>query len=380
MRLCTALGESPPLHRPLEPHVIGVLTGEGVGGEVVPVALELLDTLAAHTGAAFEIRHGGMIGTSALGHFGKCLTEDVTQFCESTFADGGAIFCGPGGDRFVYELRARFDLFCKFTPLRPLPALVDVGVIRSECLADVDIVAVRENTGGLYLGQWGLEESATDGKEAFHRFAYRQATVDRIVRAGAVLASHRRGMLTITTKPGGVPSISALWAERAKHICEEVGVSLRVLEIDNAAYQIIADARSFDVVVSPNMFGDVLADCGALLLGSRGLSYSGNFAHGGKAVYQTGHGAAYDIAGSDRANPVGQILSLAMMLRESFALHSQAAAIMVAVDTTLAQGFRTPDIAAPGSRVVGTRELGERIAQALAAILETPRVPACAPA
>jgi 3-isopropylmalate dehydrogenase len=380
VRLCSALGESTPMRRPLESHIIGVLTGEGVGEEVVPVALTLLDTLASHTGVTFAIHYGGMIGASALRCHGKCLTEEVEHFCESIFARGGAILCGPGGDRFVYELRAKFDLFCKFTPLKPLPALADVGVIRPECLADIDIVAVRENTGGLYLGQWGLEESAMGGKEAFHRFAYRQATVDRIIRTGAVLASHRSGTLTITTKPGGVPSISALWEERAKHICDEVGINLRVLEIDNAVYQLIANARSFDVVVSPNMLGDVLADCGALLLGSRGLSYSGNFAHCGKAVYQTGHGAAYDIAGSDSANPVGQILSLAMMLRESFALHNLAAAIVSATDMTLAQGFRTADIASPDSHVVGTRELGERIGQALATILETPRAQVCAPA
>ncbi|MEZ0373939.1 MAG: isocitrate/isopropylmalate family dehydrogenase, partial [Candidatus Sericytochromatia bacterium] len=139
------------------------------------------------------------------------------------------------------------------------------------------------------------------------------------------------------------------------------------LEIDNASYQLIARAQDFDVVVAPNMFGDVLADCGALLLGSRGMSFSGNFGAGGKAVYQTGHGAAYDLAGSDKANPLGQILSLAMMLRESYAWPEGAARIEAAVARTLEQGYRTPDIAAPGCQVVGARELARRVCQAIEA-------------
>lgn len=369
MRLTSALPEGARKDIHPTPPVIGVLTGEGVGEEIVPIALSLLEVLAAHGSPKFTLRYGGMIGKPAIKHHGKCLTDEVMQFCEGIFAESGAVFCGPGGDRFVYELRARFDLFCKFTPLRPLPALADVGVIRPECLDDVDIVAVRENTAGLYLGEWDLREDANGDREAFHSFVYGQRQIERILRVGALLARQRRGSLTVTTKPGGVPSVSALWEELARAIAQEVGVDLRLLEIDNAVYQLIANARDFDVVVSPNMFGDVLADCGALLLGSRGLSYSGNFDAGGGAVYQTGHGAAHDIAGKDRVNPVGQILSLAMMLRESFGLERESEAILAAVEQTLSQGYRTADIAAAASRVVGTRELGERIGASLAAML-----------
>ncbi len=369
MRFSNTLPRCPSTHDQSNPFVIGVLTGEGIGEEIVPIALSLLDVLASHGAVKFAVLYGGMIGNPAIRLYGKSLTDEVVQFCERIFSESGAIFCGPGGGRFVYELRARFDLFCKFTPLRPLPALTDVGVLRPACLADVDIIAVRENTAGLYLGQWGLQEYANGDKEAFHHFVYGQREIERIIRVGAVLARQRRGLLTVTTKPGGVPSVSALWEDLARDIAEEVGVSLRLLEIDNAVYQLIANARDFDVVVSPNMFGDVLADCGALLLGSRGLSYSGNFDPGSRAVFQTGHGAAYDIAGTNQVNPVGQILSLAMMLRESFNLERESEAILSAVNRTLAQDFRTIDIATPTSHVVGARELGERIGESLAALL-----------
>jgi len=163
-----------------------------------------------------------------------------------------------------------------------------------------------------------------------------------------------------------VPSISRLWSERSELLAAGTGVALDVMEIDNAVYQLIARPAEFDVVVSPNMFGDVIADAGALLLGSRGLSFSGNFSSDGKAVYQTGHGAAHDIAGTDRANPLGQMLSLAMMLEESFALPSAAAAIRLAINDVLASGKRTRDIAEAHDTVLGTQAMTEQVRAALA--------------
>jgi 3-isopropylmalate dehydrogenase len=167
------------------------------------------------------------------------------------------------------------------------------------------------------------------------------------------------------TKPGGVPAISAIWEDRLRRLNQGKNVETRILEVDNAVYQLIANAHEFDVIVSPNMFGDVLADCGALLLGSRGMSFSGNFGPAGRAVYQTGHGAARDLAGTDRANPIGQILSLAMMLRESFAWQKGAQVIEEAIEKTLAEGYRTLDISAPSCKVVGARELGRCICDTL---------------
>lgn len=348
-------------------HVVGVFPGEGIGGEIVPVALEILEAACAKSSRRFDVRMGGRIGLAARAAHGADLSDEAIGFCEEVFRDGGAVFCGPGGGRFVYELRARFDLYCKFTPLKPMPQLADVGPLRPGHAKGVDIVAVRENAGGLYFGEWGRERTASGTCRAYHRFHYDKDQIARILEVASRLAASRRGRLCVTLKPGGVPAVSALWEEALHEVLRANGrkVEADILEVDNAAYQLIARAGDFDVIVSPNMFGDVLADCGALLLGSRGMSYSGNFGGTGVAVYQTAHGAARDLAGTDRANPIGQIFALTMMLRESFGWDEGADMIEAAVGAVLSQGIRTPDIASSGSHLVGTRELGQRIRDAL---------------
>lgn len=361
------------------PSVVGVLTGEGIGPEVVSVALKVLEALSAESGRHFEIRMGGIIGTEAKRLHGNGLSEEIVQFCDSIFTDGGALFCGAGGARFVYELRLRFDLFCKFTPLQPITALQDTGVLRPERLNGADIIAVRENVGGLYCGQWQRETDDSGCLIASQKFSYRQDHVKRILGVAGRLAALRSGRLCVVLKPEGVPAISDLWRETLEDIQKTASLDFaEIMEIDNAVYQLVADPRRFDVIVSPNMFGDVLADCGALLLGSRGMSYSGNFTEDGKSVYQTGHGAAHDLAGRGIANPVGQIMALAMMLEETFLWPEGASAIRDAVAVTLAEGYRTVDIAAPGSRIVGTRELGERICDALQIVMERSDAPSTA--
>jgi 3-isopropylmalate dehydrogenase len=342
-----------------------VLPGEGVGPEVIAASLDVLQRVTELTGQSFEICQGGKIGLLAKAECGQVLPQNVVDFCNDVFTEGGAIFAGPGGGRFVYELRDAFDLFCKFTPLRPLVELHDCGVIRPEKRDRIDIVMVRENSGGLYFGESYQVADALGRTTVSHRYGYRDDQVERILRVAAALASMRRQRLCLVVKPGGIPSISTLWNDTLKKVASGTNLEIQVLEVDNAAYQLIDAARNFDVVVSPNMFGDVLADCGSLLLGSRGLSYSGNFSANGAAVYQTGHGAAHDLARRNIANPIGQIFSLAMMLRESFGLFAIADAVESAVAMTLAAGWRTADIAGPTSRIIGTREMGEKVSGAL---------------
>ena len=344
---------------------IGIFPGEGIGPEVVAIALDVLKTLSKVTGRHFELRFGGAIGRDSLLQSGKSLTDEAISFCESVFNDGGALFCGAGGARFVYDLRLYFDLFCKFTPLVPHAALHDVGIVRAERLRDVDIVAVRENAGGLYFGKESccLDEDGTKGVSVV--FGYHEKEIRRILTVAMKLAEMRRGRVCIVVKLDGIPVISGLWVEEMNKLRSGSSVEWEVLDIDNATYQLIADPQRFDVIVSPNMFGDVLADCGALLLGTRGLSFSGNFSPDGKAVYQTGHGAAYDLAGKDVANPVGQIMALAMMLEESFCWQEGAQLVRQAVSNTLAQGIRTADMAYSSSLVVGSREMGRLICRNL---------------
>ena len=359
-RLSECLVQPMPAFDPAAEHHIGVFPGEGVGPEVVPVALDLLDLLARHSGRVMRISTGGLIGVAAKQLHGTSLSAEASEFAQTIFESDGALFCGPGGDRFVYELRREFDLYCKFTPIEPLPELRQSGQVRPEVVAKADIIAIRENMGGIYQGSWEEVDIEND-RVARHRFEYRESMVRRIVDVAMNLAKRRRGRIHVVLKPGGIPSISSMWRRCAEEQCREAGIELFELEIDNAVFQLIANPAQFDVVLSPNMFGDVLADCAALLLASRGLSYSGNFNDRGNGVYQTGHGAARDIAGKNVANPIGQVLSLGMMLRESFSWSEADQALRSAIRATLRAGYCTGDIAAPGMRVVGTDELGRQL-------------------
>ncbi len=341
--------------------LIGVYPGQGIGPEVITVALDILRTTARGTRHKFTILFPDdtVVGQPEPG---QTENGDVIAFCDTIFSRGGSVLAGPIGGRGVYNLRSHFDLFCKITPLCPAGALRDAGVIRTEVLEGVDILVVRENSGGVYMGRWS-ETTVGDDLVGAHSFHYSKAQVLRILRVAFKLASRRRRRLTLVLKQGGLPSISRVWITALEELAPERNhVTVEILEVDNAAFQLIQTPRRFDVVVTGNLFGDILSDCGGLLLGSRGMCFSGNFGTGGKAIFQTGHGAAHDIAGFDTANPVAQVHSLTMMLRTRFGLYALAGRIETGIQQVLAEGWRTPDIAAPGSKVVGTRELGRRIA------------------
>jgi len=343
--------------------VVGVLPGEGVGPEVVGAALTVLSAVEASCAASprLRVRTGGPIGRDAELLSGRALTDEVVGFCEETFAAGGAVLCGPGGSRFVYDVRRRFDLFCKISPLRPLEALRGAGRLRGEAVAGADVLIVRENCGGVYQGDW-RETSGPDGRVAEHSFRYSEAQVRRFLVAAARLAASRSGRLCVVVKDGGVPTVSGLWRDVGREVAEAARVEASFVDVDLAGYRLIQEPHVFDVIAAPNLFGDVLADLGAVLLGSRGVSFSGNFASNGAAVYQTNHGSAHDLAGRGRANPLGQIASAAMMLRESFGMAREAALVEAAVEEVLRMGIRTFDVAEPGSTVVGTAELAQRVA------------------
>jgi 3-isopropylmalate dehydrogenase len=346
------------------PVKIGVLPGEGVGPEVVRAALGVLAAVASERGFEIDLREAPSAGDGPFHDRG--LTEPEADFCRDTFAAGGAVLAGPHGGRWVYDIRRRFDLFCKLSPILPASELGAIDApISPGRLAGVDLLVVREQRGGLYQGKWA--ESATrEGRVAEHSFSYRESEVRRIVAVATVLARWRRGRLGLVVKDGGVPSISRLWRDCAQELVDE-DVDLEVLDVDYAVYRMLREPASFDVVVAPNHFGDLLSDAGGALVGSRGNTYGGNFDAARAAIYQTNHGAAHDLAGSDRANPAGQILAAAMMLRESFGLGTAAAMIERAVTKAWRDGWRTEDVAEPGCRVVGTREMGERVAECVAA-------------
>jgi 3-isopropylmalate dehydrogenase len=353
--------------------LLGVLPGEGVGPEITDAALEVLRRLGEAGGAGVAVEVGGPIGRDAERISGTALPDEVVDFCRGILDRSGAILSGPGGGRYVYDLRRKLDLFLKISPIQIWNGLPEASPLRPERLDGVDLLLVRENLGGVYQGR---PEAVRDGDGnglVRHAFHYSEADVRRFLDAAARLAHRRRGELTVVTKEAGVPAVSRLWRECATEAASEHGVRCSMVDTDLAAYRLVDQPQLFDVIAAPNLYGDVLSDLAAVLLGSRGLSFSGNFTTRGDAVYQTNHGAAYDIAGTDRANPIGQILSTVMLLRESLGLEREARAVEEGIRRVWREGRRTDDLARPGERAVGTREMTALVAEAAAGHLGSER-------
>lgn len=353
-----------PFPKPTNPYLIGVIEGEGIGPEIIKASLSMIPVIEQCTSLRFDIRYGGEIGNTALKKYGTPLTSEVIDFCSTVFAEKGAVFCGPGGGRFVYDLRQHFAIYCKMVPIQPMQVLSQVGPIKPNLSQCLDILVIRENLGGLYQGECQLE--TINGKQrAIHTFSYNEQQIDNLLIIAIRAAQSRQKKLCVVTKPGGASSVSALWKARAELLSNNQGIELNFLEVDNAAYQIVAHAAHFDVIAAPNLFGDVIADVGALLLGARGLSYSANYGHEGIAVYQTGHGAAYDLMGKNQANPLGQLFSFAMMLHESFGLTCIAEHLRASIQIILERGWRTADIMESGCQEVTTSKMATLIAEQL---------------
>ena len=344
---------------------VGLLRGDGVGPEVTAAAVEVLAAACRRGAYRLELETGP--DPSRAGAPG--LSEACAEFCRDTFARGGAVLTGPNGGRWVYELRRRFDLFCKISPLQPAGELAPAGAPQwPDRGRGIDILVVREQVAGIYQGRWSEGDARRDGHLAEHSFAYSGRDVRRILAVAIALAQGRGGRLAVVVKRGGIPSISQLWVDLAAEVASSSGVEPEILDIDFAVYEMLRDPARFDVVVAPNLFGDVLADAGGLLLGSRGLCFGASFDDGRAAVYATNHGSAHDLAGSDRANPAAQILAAAAMLRESFGLVDESTAIADAVVAVWRDGIRTDDLAEPGCTSVGTREFGARVADRVAGV------------
>lgn len=349
------------------PYRVGVLPGEGSSPEIVAVALDVLDAVARATGTSFDVRRGGAIGLDAERASGVALSEEVAGFCAETFAAGGAVLAGAGGGRFVYDLRRRFDLFCKLNPIRPWPVLRAVARLGCPSDVEVDVLVVRENVEGVYYSEWQQVDGTPSRRCLEQSSLHSEEGVRRIVDVAARLARARRGRLAVVVKRGGLPALSSLWDDCARVASAAHGVEHALLDVDLAAYRMVQEPETLDVVVAPNLFADVLSDLGGAIAGSRALTFGASFSVRGDAVYQTNHGSAHDLARTDRANPAGQVLALAMLLRESFALEREAALIEDALASVWASGVRTADVAEPGAPVVGTRELGLRLTEAVLA-------------
>src|SRR6202453_786263 len=350
--------------------LIAVLAGDGIGPEVTVEAVRALEAIARRFGHDFEFQ-AGLLGGAAIDATGLPLppaTLDLTQRADATLlgAVGGPKWSDPNAkvrpEQGLLQLRKALGLFANLRPVAPHPPFLDASPIKAELLRGVDIMVVRELTGGIYFGE--KHRSAT---EAFDICRYSVAEVERVVRVAAELARGRRRKLTSVDK-ANVLETSRLWRSVVERILpdEFPDVSFEHMLVDSAAMHLLKRPRDFDVIVTENMFGDILTDEASMLAGSMGLLPSaslGAVARGG--LFEPIHGSAPDIAGRGIANPYAAILSAAMLLRYSLLLETEAAVLEAAVSKAVVSAALPADLAAPGAPTVTTRAAGDAVLGAL---------------
>ena len=354
---------------------IAVLAGDGIGPEVVAEGLRVLRTVGEIGGHQFDCREA-LIGGSAIDATGSALPEATLALAMSSDAVllgavGGPKWDDPNApvrpEMGLLAVRKALHLFANLRPVTVHPALLDASPLKPERLAGVDVLVVRELTGGMYFGAQGREPCPDGGGErAFDTCVYTTAEVERVVRTAATLARGRRKKLTSVDK-ANVLTTSRLWRNTATRIVRDEfpDVALDHMLVDACAMHLIRRPADFDVIVTENMFGDILTDEASVLAGSMGMLPSASLGAGQRGLYEPIHGSAPDIAGRGIANPIGTILSVALLLRHSLGLEPEALAIESAVSRVLYSDCRTPDIAAPGTRAVTTRDVGSAIVTAI---------------
>jgi 3-isopropylmalate dehydrogenase len=352
---------------------IAVIPGDGIGPEVVEQAIVVLEAVAQKFGHRFEFQEVFM-GGAALDAVGVPLPDETLEVCLKSDAVLLGAVGGPKWDDLPGHLRPEagllgirkgLNLFANLRPAKVFPQLKSASTLKEEVLGEgLDILVVRELTGDVYFGDKGRAE-IPGGQKAWDTAVYSTHEVERVAHVAFKIARGRRRKVTSVDKANVLES-SRLWREVVSRVGQQYpDVELSHMYVDNAAMQLIRNPGQFDVILTTNMFGDILSDEAAMLTGSLGMLPSASLGEGKLGLYEPVHGSAPDIAGQDKANPIATILSAAMMLRYSFGLEQEAQAVEDAVSRVLEQGYRTADIATPGTIVVGTREMGHLIAQNL---------------
>ena len=355
---------------------IAILPGDGIGPEIVAEAEKVLAVLQAAFDFAAEIEHAP-IGGAAYEVHGHPLPESTLAVARAADAILLGAVGGPqweGVERALRPeqgllgLRAELELFANLRPAILYPQLADASTLKAEIVSGLDIMIVRELTGGIYFGQPRGIRTRTDGqREGFNTLVYSESEIERIGRSAFEIARKRSGRLCSVDK-ANVLECSELWREVITRIADDfTDVELSHMYVDNAAMQLVRAPKQFDVMVTGNMFGDILSDAAAMLTGSIGMLPSASLDSNGKGMYEPIHGSAPDIAGQGVANPLATILSVAMMLRYSLDEPELAGRIDKAVGLVLDKGLRTPDIASAGTQEIGTREMGDAVVAALRA-------------
>jgi len=357
-------------------HQVLLLPGDGIGPEVVAQARRVLDVVAAQFELVLAVDEANLGGV-AIDREGAAYPESTRTKARAADAIllgavGGPKWDGlPAGDRperGLLAIRADLDLFANLRPAILFPQLAAASSLKPELVAGLDILIVRELTGGIYFGEPRGIRTRDDGqREGFNTYVYSEAEIERIARLAFELAGKRGGRVTSVDK-ANVLEVTQLWREIVSGLAGEYpDVAMEHMYVDNAAMQLVRAPKQFDVLVTGNIFGDILSDTAAMLTGSIGMLPSASLNADSRGLYEPVHGSAPDIAGQDRANPLATILSVAMLLRYSLDAPDAAAAVEQAVAHVLDAGLRTADIAAPGEQAVGTRAMGDAVINALQA-------------
>ncbi|MBI01264.1 MAG: 3-isopropylmalate dehydrogenase [Chloroflexi bacterium] len=358
---------------------IAVLGGDGIGPEVTNESVKVLNAVSKAFGHTFNLTYGDVGGISIDKH-GTPLLDEVRELAGSSDA---VLFGAVGGPKWddptanmrpedgLLQLRAEMGVFANIRPVKVYPNLIESSVLKPEVLEGVDMVVVRELTGGLYYGEPKGRNETANGWTSVDTMFYTEAEIERVLRVGFELAQGRRGKLASIDK-ANVLECSRLWRHIATNLAPEYpNVELEHVLVDACAMQLVQDPRRFDVIVAENTFGDILTDEAAILAASMGLLPSASLSDvpiAGRKIsgfYEPIHGTAPDIAGKGIANPIGSILSTALMLRYSLGMTEEATSVEKAVESVLNNGSRTPDIISDGGEKTSTTDMGDKIAQAI---------------
>ena len=351
-----------------------VLPGDYIGPEIMAEAVKVLQSVDRRFGLDLELEYG-LLGGAAIDEHGVPLPEETLTRARAVDAILLGAVGGPKWDdverhlrpeRGLLGIRSELQLFGNLRPAILYPQLADASSLKPELVAGLDILIVRELTGGIYFGEpRGIRTLENGEREGFNTYVYRESEIRRIAHLAFSLA-RKRSKRVCSVDKSNVLEVTVLWREVMEEVAQEYpDVELSHIYVDNAAMQLVMAPKQFDVVVTGNMFGDILSDAAAMLTGSIGMLPSASLDQDGRGMYEPCHGTAPDIAGQGKANPLATILSVAMMLRYTLACPEAAEAIEDAVSAVLDQGLRTADIFVDGQRLVSTSEMGEAVVAAL---------------
>lgn len=349
---------------------IVAIPGDGIGPEVIKQAVKVLNKVSAKYNCPLEIKEA-LLGGVAIDETGNPLPKDTIDICSASNAVILGAVGGPKWDSLpgnlrpetgLLKIRKELGVFANLRPAILFPQLKSASNLKDEVLGeDLNIMIVRELIGGAYFGEKN-RVNIPDGQKAWDTIEYSTYEIERITKMAFEIARGRSRKLTLVDKANVLES-SRLWREVVKDVSENYkDVELNYMYVDNAAMQLIRDPHQFDVIVTENMFGDILSDEASMLTGALGMLPSASLGIGSVGLYEPIHGSAPDIAGKNKANPIGTIMSVAMMFRYSFKMEEIAKAIEDSVYKTLDLGYRTIDIMQPGMNCVGTEEMGDYIA------------------